>query len=67
MSGRGVIFPRSHRTMLLHKWATVDDIAAPIVFLLSDGAATISGVTLPIRRRLHLRLMAKGRDRMRAA
>lgn len=35
-------------TMPLHKWATEDDIAAPIVFLLSDGAAMISGVTLPI-------------------
>ncbi|MFO1140249.1 MAG: SDR family oxidoreductase [Paracoccus sp. (in: a-proteobacteria)] len=35
-------------TMPLHRWATEDDIAAPIVFLLSDGAAMISGVTLPI-------------------
>jgi L-xylulose reductase len=34
--------------MPLHKWATEDDIAAPIVFLLSDGAAMISGVSLPI-------------------
>jgi hypothetical protein len=37
MGGRGVIFPRSHRAMLLHKWATVD-----------DGAAMISAVALPI-------------------
>ena len=29
-------------TMPLHRWATEDDIAAPIVFLLSDGAAMIS-------------------------
>lgn len=35
-------------TMPLGRWATVEDVAAPIVFLLSDGAAMISGVTLPI-------------------
>lgn len=35
-------------TMPLGRWATEDDIAAPIVFLLSDGAAMISGVSLPI-------------------
>lgn len=35
-------------TMPLRKWATEDDIAAPVVFLLSDGAAMISGVSLPI-------------------
>jgi L-xylulose reductase len=34
--------------MPLHKWATEDDIAGPIVFLLSDDAAMISGVSLPI-------------------
>jgi L-xylulose reductase len=34
--------------MPLGRWATEDDIAAPIVFLLSDGAAMISGVSLPI-------------------
>lgn len=34
--------------MPLHRWATEDDIAAPIVFLLSDGASMISGVSLPI-------------------
>ncbi len=36
------------QTMPMHKWATEDDCAAPIVFLLSDGAAMISGVCLPI-------------------
>lgn len=35
-------------TMPLHRWATEDEIAAPIVFLLSEGASMISGVTLPI-------------------
>lgn len=35
-------------TMPLGRWATEDDIAAPIAFLLSDGAAMISGVSLPI-------------------
>jgi L-xylulose reductase len=34
--------------MPLGRWATEDDIAAPIVFLLTDGAAMISGVSLPI-------------------
>lgn len=34
--------------MPLHKWATEEDCAAPIVFLLSDAAAMISGVCLPI-------------------
>lgn len=34
--------------MPLGRWATEDDIAAPIVFLLGDGAAMISGVSLPI-------------------
>jgi len=35
-------------TMPLGKWATEDDCAGPIVFLLSDAAAMISGVCLPI-------------------
>jgi NAD(P)-dependent dehydrogenase (short-subunit alcohol dehydrogenase family) len=35
-------------TMPLHRWATEDEIAAPIVFLLSDGASMITGVSLPI-------------------
>ncbi len=34
--------------MPLHRWATEEDCAAPIVFLLSDAAAMISGVCLPI-------------------
>lgn len=34
--------------MPLGRWATENDIAAPIVFLLSDGASMISGVSLPI-------------------
>ncbi len=36
------------QTMPLRKWATEEDCAAPIVFLLSDAAAMISGVCLPI-------------------
>ncbi len=36
------------KQMPLHRWATEDEIAAPIVFLLGDGAAMISGVCLPI-------------------
>lgn len=35
-------------TMPLHKWATEKDCAGPIVFLLSDAAAMISGVCLPV-------------------
>lgn len=35
-------------TMPLGRWATEDEIAAPIVFLLSAGAAMISGAALPI-------------------
>lgn len=34
--------------MPLGKWATEDDIAGPIAFLLSDEAGMISGVSLPI-------------------
>jgi L-xylulose reductase len=34
--------------MPLGRWATEDEIAAPIVFLLSDDAAMITGVCLPI-------------------
>ncbi len=36
------------KQMPLHRWATEDEIAAPIVFLLGDGASMISGVSLPI-------------------
>lgn len=34
--------------MPLGRWATEDDVAAPVVFLLSDDAAMITGVSLPI-------------------
>jgi NAD(P)-dependent dehydrogenase (short-subunit alcohol dehydrogenase family) len=34
--------------MPLGRWATEDEIAVPIVFLLSDGASMITGVSLPI-------------------
>lgn len=34
--------------MPLGRWATEEEIAAPIAFLLSDGASMISGVALPI-------------------
>ena len=36
------------RQMPLGRWATEREIAAPIAFLLSDGAAMISGVSLPV-------------------
>lgn len=34
--------------MPLGRWATEDEIAAPVVFLLSDGASMITGISLPI-------------------
>jgi NAD(P)-dependent dehydrogenase (short-subunit alcohol dehydrogenase family) len=34
--------------MPLGRWATEDEIAAPIVFLIGDGASMITGVSLPI-------------------
>ena len=34
--------------MPLRRWATEDEIAAPIVFLLGDGASMITGACLPI-------------------
>ena len=46
--GRPEISDPFLNTMPLHRWATEDEIAAPIVFLLSQGASMISGVTLPI-------------------
>ncbi|WP_265519376.1 SDR family oxidoreductase [Nitratireductor luteus] len=36
------------KQMPLGRWATEEEIAAPIAFLLSDGASMISGVSLPI-------------------
>jgi NAD(P)-dependent dehydrogenase (short-subunit alcohol dehydrogenase family) len=35
-------------TMPLGRWATEEEIAAPIAFLLSDDASMISGAALPI-------------------
>jgi len=35
-------------SMPLHRWATEEDCAGPIVFLLSDAAAMITGVCLPV-------------------
>lgn len=46
--GRAEIEEPFLRAMPLGRWATEDEIAAPIVFLLSDGASMISGVSLPI-------------------
>ncbi len=36
------------KQMPLGRWANEDEIAAPIVFLLGDGASMITGVSLPI-------------------
>lgn len=36
------------KQMPLGRWASEDEIAAPIVFLLGDGASMITGVSLPI-------------------
>jgi NAD(P)-dependent dehydrogenase (short-subunit alcohol dehydrogenase family) len=36
------------KAMPLGRWATEDEIAAPITFLLSDAASMITGVSLPI-------------------
>ncbi|ALE06902.1 short-chain dehydrogenase [Arthrobacter sp. ERGS1:01] len=46
--GRAEIGEPFLEQMPLGRWATVDEIAAPIVFLLSDAAAMITGVALPI-------------------
>jgi L-xylulose reductase len=46
--GRPDIGPPFLARMPLGRWAREDDIAGPIVFLLSDAAAMITGVSLPI-------------------
>lgn len=46
--GRPEIGPPFLEKMPLGRWATEEEIAAPIAFLLSDGAAMITGVTLPV-------------------
>ncbi len=46
--GRPDIGPPFLEKMPLGRWATEDDIAGPIVFLLSDAASMITGVSLPI-------------------
>jgi L-xylulose reductase len=46
--GRPDIGPAFLEQMPLGRWATEDEIAAPISFLLSDDASMITGVTLPI-------------------
>jgi NAD(P)-dependent dehydrogenase (short-subunit alcohol dehydrogenase family) len=46
--GRPDIGPSFLEKMPLGRWASEDDIAGPIVFLLSDAASMITGVSLPI-------------------
>ncbi|RKR75188.1 SDR family oxidoreductase [Frondihabitans australicus] len=46
--GRPEIEGPTLERMPLGRWATEDDIAGPIVFLLSDDAAMITGAALPI-------------------
>jgi L-xylulose reductase len=46
--GRPDIGPAFLEQMPLGRWATEDEIAAPISFLLSDDASMITGVSLPI-------------------
>jgi L-xylulose reductase len=46
--GRADVGPPVLEQMPLGRWATEDEIAAPICFLLSDDASMITGVTLPI-------------------
>jgi NAD(P)-dependent dehydrogenase (short-subunit alcohol dehydrogenase family) len=46
--GRPDVGPAFLAQMPLGRWATEDEIAGPIVFLLSDDAAMITGVSLPV-------------------
>lgn len=46
--GRPEIGESFLKQMPLGRWATEEEIAAPIVFLLSDAASMITGVSLPI-------------------
>ena len=46
--GRPEIGESFLKQMPLGRWATEEEIAAPIAFLLSDGASMISGVSIPI-------------------
>jgi NAD(P)-dependent dehydrogenase (short-subunit alcohol dehydrogenase family) len=46
--GRAEIKDRFVQQMPLGRWATEDEIAGPIVFLLSDAAAMITGISMPI-------------------
>jgi L-xylulose reductase len=46
--GRPDVGPPFLEQMPLGRWATEDEIAAPICFLLSDDASMITGVSLPI-------------------
>jgi L-xylulose reductase len=46
--GRPDIGPAFLAQMPLGRWATEDEIAGPISFLLSDDAAMITGVSLPV-------------------
>lgn len=46
--GRTDVGPAFLEQMPLGRWATEDDVAGPIVFLLSDDAAMITGVSLPV-------------------
>jgi NAD(P)-dependent dehydrogenase (short-subunit alcohol dehydrogenase family) len=46
--GRPDVGPAFLAQMPLGRWATEDEIAAPIAFLLSDDAAMITGVSLPV-------------------
>jgi L-xylulose reductase len=46
--GRPDVGPAFLEQMPLGRWATEDEIAAPISFLLSDDASMITGISLPI-------------------